>query len=215
MVLSEPLTNLWRRSACDSCRQPLAWFQLIPVLSSWFLRPRCRSCNHQPSLIYGLIEAVIGLMFAITATVWSLGWSLILIDIFILISLHISLWDWRCRQIPVIDLGLLTFLTGLYTIAEGHFPVSSLVMLGLLVALYTVWGLRRKPFPLTSGDWVLLIIAGGWLGPESLPLFLAMAGGLGIFTAVIYKRHYQTPCFPFAPAILMATWICLVVVGAG
>ena len=209
MVLSEPLTNLWRRSACDACRQPLAWFQLIPVLSSWFLRPRCNHCNHRPSLIYGFVETAVGLMFAITATVWPFGWSLILVDIFILIGLHISLWDWHWRKIPVIDLGLLTLLTGLYAITKGRLPVSSLMVLGLLMFLCMAWRLRGRPFPLASGDWVLLIIAGSWLAPESLPLFLVTVGGLGILTAVIYQRHYQTPYFPFAPAILMATWVCL------
>ena len=211
MVLAEPLSPLWRRSLCDDCHQPLRWHQLIPVISSWFLRRPCSNCHHQPHFIYGLIEVVIGILFVVTASVDLLNWTVIIVDIFILISLHVSLWDWRWRQIPVIDLIWLTSLTVLYLYLQGRLPVSSLVMFGLLTVLLIVWRFRKKPFPLASGDWVLLIIASSWITLENLPIFLTIAGGLGILTAVIYKRYYQTPYFPFAPAILMATWVCVVV----
>ena len=33
------------RSYCDSCRRPLRWFELIPVVSFVALGGRCRSCR--------------------------------------------------------------------------------------------------------------------------------------------------------------------------
>ncbi|WP_165380375.1 prepilin peptidase [Candidatus Finniella inopinata] len=209
-VLAQPMTSLWRRSVCDGCGRPLKWFQMIPVLSSWLLRNRCHHCNHRPSLLYGFVETLTGLMFVLTASVLPLGWPLLITDIFIVIGLHISLWDWRWRQIPINDLALLGGLTILHLMMKGRFPVSSLIMAGLLFFLCVIWRVRGRPFPLASGDWVLLVITAAWLQPETLPAFLSILGGLGLLSAILYQKHYSTPFFPFAPAILLATWICLV-----
>jgi leader peptidase (prepilin peptidase) / N-methyltransferase len=37
--------SLTGRSHCDSCGRPLSWYELIPLVSFFALRARCRTCH--------------------------------------------------------------------------------------------------------------------------------------------------------------------------
>jgi leader peptidase (prepilin peptidase)/N-methyltransferase len=45
------------RSRCPSCRQPIAWYDNLPVLSWFVLRGRCRRCGARISFRYPVVEA--------------------------------------------------------------------------------------------------------------------------------------------------------------
>src|SRR5680860_55834 len=48
-------------SFCDYCQKRLCWWELIPILSFFFLKGKCSSCKHKLSLQYPLVEAITGL----------------------------------------------------------------------------------------------------------------------------------------------------------
>lgn len=52
------------RSRCRACRTPIAWYDLVPILSYFILRGRCRSCRDSISWQYPLVEFVTGLLYA-------------------------------------------------------------------------------------------------------------------------------------------------------
>jgi len=54
-------------SRCPRCREPVRWFDNVPVLSWLWLRGRCRSCRAPISLRYPAIEALTGVVFAAVA----------------------------------------------------------------------------------------------------------------------------------------------------
>jgi leader peptidase (prepilin peptidase)/N-methyltransferase len=60
------------RSACATCGQPLAWYDMVPVLSWIALGARCRTCGAPISIRYPLVEAVTGALFTL-AGVWLAG----------------------------------------------------------------------------------------------------------------------------------------------
>ena len=65
------------RSACPKCRQPIAFYDNIPVLSWLILGGRCRHCKTGISPRYLLIELLTGLLFV--ACYWYFGtplWTL-------------------------------------------------------------------------------------------------------------------------------------------
>ena len=47
-------------SHCPRCRHRLAWYDLIPLLSFFALRGRCRYCRKQISWQYPLVELALG-----------------------------------------------------------------------------------------------------------------------------------------------------------
>lgn len=55
-----------KRSHCVRCGRVLRWFELIPIISFFILRGRCRNCREKISWQYPLAEAATGLLFILT-----------------------------------------------------------------------------------------------------------------------------------------------------
>ncbi|MCX6349052.1 MAG: prepilin peptidase, partial [Candidatus Aureabacteria bacterium] len=51
------------RSFCPRCRESIAWFDNVPLLSFLFLRGKCRRCGSSISPRYPLVELATGLLF--------------------------------------------------------------------------------------------------------------------------------------------------------
>ena len=62
------------RSACPNCKQPIAMYDNIPVVSWLLLRGRCRHCKVPISPRYWMIELLTGFLFL--ACYWYFGLSL-------------------------------------------------------------------------------------------------------------------------------------------
>jgi len=62
------------RSACPQCKQPIAFYDNLPVLSWLILRGRCRHCRTRISPRYLLIEVLTGALFL--ACYWYFGLTL-------------------------------------------------------------------------------------------------------------------------------------------
>jgi len=62
------------RSACPTCKEPIAFYDNVPVLSWLILRGRCRHCKSKISPRYLLIELLTGVMFL--ACYWYFGLTL-------------------------------------------------------------------------------------------------------------------------------------------
>ncbi len=129
----------------------------------------------------------------------------------VLVGLHTSVMDWQSHHIPVFNLGVLAVLTVCWFVYQAVFLETGLIVAAILLGLALGWRLGKgQRLPLGIGDWFLLILSALWLQGTQLPLFLILTGLLGIATAAGYQRLYQTPLFPFAPAIFMAFWLTLI-----
>jgi leader peptidase (prepilin peptidase)/N-methyltransferase len=72
--LPRDLSVVKPRSACPNCKQPIAFYDNIPVLSWLILRGRCRNCRAGISPRYLLIELLTGILWV--ACYWYFGWTL-------------------------------------------------------------------------------------------------------------------------------------------
>src|SRR3989344_2127570 len=68
-LLSGRESVLHGRSYCPRCKHPLAWYDLIPLVSFALLKGTCRYCKRKISLQYPLVELATALVFV--ALAWS------------------------------------------------------------------------------------------------------------------------------------------------
>jgi leader peptidase (prepilin peptidase)/N-methyltransferase len=54
---------LWPDARCPLCRQPIAWYDRVPLLSYLLLRGRCRTCSGKVPWLYPATELGTGLAF--------------------------------------------------------------------------------------------------------------------------------------------------------
>ena len=62
--LPRGLSLLWPRSRCPACERQIKWYDLVPLLSFFLLRRRCRACGAPIPWRYPLVETAAGVLCA-------------------------------------------------------------------------------------------------------------------------------------------------------
>jgi leader peptidase (prepilin peptidase)/N-methyltransferase len=188
------------RSRCPHCGHQLAWFENIPILSWLVLRARCRCCDESIALIYPLLEATIGVMWAVC--VWHFGptFTALRLAVFLTILTGVALTDVKYYLIPdgFTVTGLLwtlgTALIAPFLHDSGLFagPYDALVGAcagaGLIAVIGWLGEAAMKREAMGMGDMTLMAFAGAALGPSRAiaTVFLGATIGAVIFLVVVY-----------------------------
>ncbi len=204
------------RSRCPHCGRPLAPYDLIPVLSYFVLRGRCRWCRQPIFKRYVVIElaaGAIGLiagaalpgLYGVAAAV--LGWTILILSI--LDGEHFWLPD--LLTIPLILAGLaLTWLTDPLDLIH-HVAGAFAGYLSFAVVRLSYRHLKRRE-GLGGGDGKLFAASGAWLGWQYLPFVLllstvvALLAVLAVLVAQRTKSYGWTSALPFGPFLGLSTW---------
>lgn len=56
------LSLVYPGSACPACKQPIAFYDNVPVLAWLWLRGKCRRCKNPISVRYPIVEAIFSLL---------------------------------------------------------------------------------------------------------------------------------------------------------
>lgn len=88
------------RSKCDSCREPLAPRDLVPVLSWLASLGRCRRCGSRLAATYVLAEASLALAFTLAYARLGLGLPLAAFLAALSVLLFVVLYDFRHTIVP-------------------------------------------------------------------------------------------------------------------
>lgn len=96
-----------QRSRCMACDHELAWYDLVPIISFFTLRGRCRSCGSALSRQYPLMEAAVGALFLMA---------------FLLVPPVFSFWSWIAFACLLAFLATLAALT-VYDIRHTLVPL--------------------------------------------------------------------------------------------
>ncbi len=206
------------RSHCPHCQKPLAYRDMIPLISYCCLKGRCRSCKKSITLTYPIIEYLTLFINVSLVALWGVNLHSILAIFLSDLLIVIAMIDLKTQLIPdtltlpALWLGLLFNTQQLFTSSEKAILGAALgyLLLFLFNRLYTYC---RKKEGMGQGDFKMLAMLGAWLGPESIISILLLATFLGIFTsifAIIFKKmRYQDP-IPFGPFLAIAGFISLV-----
>jgi len=175
------------RSHCDACGKPLAWFELVPLVSFAALGGRCRGCGVaiDPGLVLmELACAIAGAWLVATDRPGAalLAWLLIALAMFD--ARHFWLPD---RLVAVLAVTALAFAPW----EEGMgIPLR---LAGGLAGFGSLWLVARTFHHLTGreglggGDPKLFGALGLWFGPIALAPLLVLACLIGLVDAAVRR----------------------------
>lgn len=208
--------SLWApRSRCPHCRQPLAWYDNIPLVSYVFLRGRCRACHAAIPWRYPLVELAGGLLllalwrtFPAPLLLAYVPFGLALAALTAIDVEHRLLPD--AITLPGILLGLLLalLLPGLvfWEAAAGALAGAALFA-GIALAYEKLTGRQG----LGWGDVKLLAMIGAFLGVQALPWVIFLSAGLGALAGVAQmvvrgpgaRGQWRTLALPYGPFLAL------------
>src|SRR5690625_2921884 len=198
------------RSLCPSCRKQLSWYELIPILSFFLQRGKCRNCQQKISAIYPSVEILTGLLFVLCYL--KIGFEVELITALLLISMLmiILVSDITYMLIPN---KILLFFLPLFVIMRIIQPLepwwSALVGGGGAFLLVAIIILASKG-GMGAGDMKLFGLLGIILGIGKVLLTFFLASLLGAVIGMcllLFKIIKRKQPIPFGPYIIVATII--------
>ena len=215
-------------SHCPRCREPIRFYDNIPVISFLLLRGRCRKCGLPISWRYPLVELMNGLLYVWVAREFPVGGEAFLLMAFCSALIVITFIDLDHMIIPdVIPLpGMLVGLTlapffmpalgdtlpfhidrvlpytGPYLTAFLNSCIG-LVLGGLpLYAIGWVWEKLRHVEAMGGGDVKLMGMVGsflGWKGALLTIMLGALSGSVVGILLIAFKRQKGEKLIPFGP----------------
>ncbi len=180
------------RSHCPSCKQPIAWFQNIPVFSYLVLRGRCAACGTSISPRYPLVELGCALLFGLVG--WQMGAKpeALLWCGFVATLVALAGIDWDTTLLPD-DLTLPLLWAGLVAAVLGWtIPLPQAVWGAIagylsLWTVYWVFKLATGKEGMGYGDFKLLAALGAWLGPSMIVPIVLAASVIGAVVGIAMK----------------------------
>jgi len=174
--------GLMNRSYCPKCKQQIAWYDNVPVLSFILLRGKCRQCGKAISWQYPIVELLAGILFVVSFTINSNPAEFI--DFTILIQI---LRDWF-----LISVMMVIFIYDLrwYLILDIVTLPACLIMLIFNLSLnFSLWNLLISGIIGSSFFLIQFVISDGkWIGGGDIRLGLLIGlslGWPGVLVAII------------------------------
>lgn len=212
------------RSACVHCGRTLSVRDLVPVLSWLAARGRCRACGGAIPARYPLIEATTAVLFmaiavraaSVEQAVALAGLAAVLVALAVIDLEHGLLPD--VLTLAAVPPALAVRWLGAAAGGGGSgADVLAAAVIGGGVAGLAAWGLKAAFQAATGrdglgwGDVKFLAVAGLLLRPWEWPLFLLLAGGLGVGMGLAWRAAGRGAEFPFGPALIAALLALLLV----
>lgn len=208
----------WRpRSHCPQCDRQLHWFELLPLISWFFLRGRCRTCNASISWLYPTLELLCGISCGFLAITFQFQYIPLL---FIFISALLISFRTDCEQLVIFRYFTLFLIPCAWIGCWLNFlPISlNFSLLGTILGYGILWLVRFFSRLITGrigmgiGDVEMLAMIGAFLGPFGLwsSLFIASLIGSSIGIVMLIKGSaIRTTPLPFGAFLALGGIVSL------
>lgn len=226
--LPRDLSIVRPRSSCPNCKNPVAWYDNVPVLSYLWLGRKCRHCKAPISWRYAAGELLAASLFLIFYFRFQGNWGWMLIGWFLSAALIVCTFidfDYFIIpdeiSLPGIALGLLVHVV--FPALTGHSGhVAALVWSALgavagggLLWLVAVIGRRLYGKDVMGmGDVKLMAMIGAFLGWKLVLLAIFMgslAGSIVGICLVLSKKSGWQSRIPFGPYLSVGSLLALLV----
>lgn len=202
-------------SSCTKCKEPIKWYDNIPVISYIFLLGRCRNCGTKISIQYPLVELFTGFISVYTVFSFSLTLKSLFVFIFVCSLIVISVIDLYHQIIPdIITLpGIPVFFVLALILNELNFVdllLGIAVGGGILYLIAFIYYFLTKKEGMGGGDIKLLAMTGAFIGYKGVffTIFASSLTGtiIGIFLIILKGRNMKF-AIPFGPFLSLGALI--------
>lgn len=203
------------RSYCDCCRHKLSWSDLIPVVSFFLLKGKCRYCGKNISWQYPSVEILTGIIFILLWSFSTIIYPTIVGKIIILglVSCLIVIFfsDLKYQIIPdaiQVALFLFSLLLKLGGIFQLHFFTAGLVVMLPILFLYLVTRGRGMGFGDVKLSFTMGFLLGIKAGLLALYFGFVMGGIVGLILLWLKKKKLKSK-IAFGPFLVLGILIML------
>ncbi|MDX8377422.1 MAG: prepilin peptidase [Mariprofundales bacterium] len=203
------------RSRCPQCRNLIAWYDNIPILSWLWLKACCRHCGLSISWRYPLIELLMALSWMGLAWHYSLNPMLLISIVLVSILWVLTMIDLDTGLLPDV-LTLPGIIIGLgFQWWQGDILSS---VIGAVAGYAIFWIINWIFWRVTGvqgmghGDFKLLAMLGAFLGWQALPMVIFMSSVSGALIGAVYlliSGKGKRAQIPFGPFLALAAMIWL------
>ena len=220
--LLEDLPLFFDRSRCPSCRETIAAYDNIPVISYLILRGRCRKCGSRIPASYPLVELA-GAAIGVAAALLDVAPILrVAVAVSLLAGLAAAMVDLASYRIPnrltypgIVILALLDLLAASMDGEWNRLLLTlSLFVAGLAFFLYLRLLSRGGMGVGDAKLFGLLALGLGGLGWKPVLIALVSAFGAGAVVgvgAVLAGRRSLKSALPFGPFITLGCYASVVI----
>lgn len=212
-------------SHCVNCGEGIKTIDLIPVLSFFLLRGKCRKCNEKISLRYPVVEIITGALFALLYFLYGLNLHIgymIFMMLFTSILIVITFIDIEHKIIPDvivlpgIVVGFLFNFIGSYFCKNALFILWYDSLLGMLAGglplflLGILGSTIAKREAMGGGDVKLMAMVGAFIGWKLVLLALFAGVMIGAVIGIIIKARTKDKGYteiPFGPMLAVGSLI--------
>lgn len=203
------------RSACEQCGQTLPARDLVPLVSFFVARGRCRRCGAAIGFFHLAVElAALGVaLVALLADAGGRVWLDCLLGWWLLALAWIDARYWLLPDALTLPLVLAGLLAAAAFAPDALFARALGAALGFAVlrALAWIYKRARGREGLGGGDAKLLAAAGAWVGAAALPSVVLIAALAALAAALVLRlrgaRLAAGSAVPFGPFLALATWL--------
>lgn len=121
------------RSHCDSCKKTLEWYELVPIISYFAQRAKCRNCKAKLSWQYPAIELITGIMYVL---VWLYPPKLFFMIVFPNLAIPYSagnIFDWQFIVGQLLFMALLSSMLVMFVTDLKYFIIPHWIQLSFAV----------------------------------------------------------------------------------
>ncbi len=218
---ADKYNTLMGRSYCTTCGTMIPFYYNIPVLGWLLLRGKSGCCKQPIPIRYFLVEFLFS-AFACAAFAMFGFYQALGIVFFSYLAIAISDIDIKTKMIPdeytylLLWLGVIFNYNGTYTSLESSVS-GVIVAYSFLYVINYLYCCIRNTDGMGGGDFKLLAAIVAWTGLSSTLNVVALSCLFGILTFLFkgliakgYKLEKEAE-IPFAPALLLAGFTCLVI----
>ena len=173
------------RSFCPLCRNEIPLYRNIPLLSFILQLGKCANCNKKISILYPVIELIIGLIWLLSSIYFNTFNEILYFALVSTLLIAISIIDYKYFIIPIkLSIVIFIFITINLCLTKSFiYHIDGLIIgTGYLSFIFLLtWALTKRQ-GLGLGDIQLVLILGYWLG--DLRIFLVIF--LSALSALIF-----------------------------